>query len=182
VTGATVSEVTAVFDVATGSTLWTVSYLGPAERAEGGAVTFSPGSDRVFVTGVSYGAGSDDLTTIAYDAHTGQQLWLSQYNGPADGSDLGTALAATPDGATLVVTGASHAATKYDIVTLAIGQSDGATHWVDRYDSPALMGSTPVAIATSPDSTRAFVTGTTNRRVGAVQETAFVTLAYTLGS
>jgi hypothetical protein len=156
--GATRAAVSVAFAVSTGATLWTARYLGPGESAVGSSVTFGPLGDRVFVTGSSYGAGNDDLTTIGYDAGTGAQLWVSRYNGPANGTDGGAAVAASSDGNSVVVSGFSMAASKEDAVTLAIDPVDGTTRWVDRYDSPAQWGTFATGLlAISPDSTRAFV-------------------------
>src|SRR5262245_57159083 len=75
------------YNAATGARLWASRYQG-AGGAGGSAVavTVDPGGRRVFVTGQSPGPGSGaDYVTIAYDAGTGSQLWLSRYNGPANG-------------------------------------------------------------------------------------------------
>lgn len=48
----------------------------------------SPDGSEVFVTGYSIGnRTSYDYATLAYDASTGDQLWLRRYNGSANGDD-----------------------------------------------------------------------------------------------
>jgi hypothetical protein len=63
------------------------------------ALAVSPGERIVFVTGASGGAGTGlDFVTIAYDAITGTQLWLSRYNGPGNRTDSARSVAVSPDG------------------------------------------------------------------------------------
>jgi hypothetical protein len=75
----------------------------------------------VFVTGSSTdSAGFFDYETLAYNASTGARLWAKRYNGPANGDDLASALAASPDGTKVFVTGRSTgSAGFFDYETLA---------------------------------------------------------------
>ena len=60
---------TLAYDATTGSRLWLKRYNGSGngyDYAEGLAV--SPDGTKVFVTGGSWGAGSDDYATVAYGA------------------------------------------------------------------------------------------------------------------
>ena len=69
------------------------------------ALGVSPDGSEVFVTG--WGSGSrrtrEDIATVAYDAETGTRRWTSSYEGP--GSDQVSALAVSPDGSEVFVTG-----------------------------------------------------------------------------
>ena len=59
--------------------------------------------------------------TLAYDATTGVQLWVSRYDGPAHSADTPTSLAVSRDGTKVVVTGASRGTTSnWDYTTVAI--------------------------------------------------------------
>jgi hypothetical protein len=59
----------------------------------------------VFVTGESEGSTGYDFATIAYDLATGERMWLARYD--ASGVDRGEALAVSPGGTTVFVSGNS---------------------------------------------------------------------------
>ena len=60
-----------------GAQLWASS--GPAGDPGATSVAASPADGTVFVTGLSPGSGHLDYATVAYDAATGAQLWVSRY-------------------------------------------------------------------------------------------------------
>ena len=97
---------TVAYSAATGRQLWARRYNGPANGYDDAfSVAVSPGGTRVFVTGNSGGrATSQDYATVAYDAATGRQLWVSRYNDPAN-LDLVCGVAVSPGGSRVFVTG-----------------------------------------------------------------------------
>jgi hypothetical protein len=65
-------------------------------------------------------AHSFDDGTVAYDALTGATAWTRRYNGPADSDDAGNAIAVSPDGSLVYVTGNSTGTTTgADFATIA---------------------------------------------------------------
>ena len=130
---------------------------------------------------VSVGMGS--LPGVATTMAPGSQLWVRRYDGPANSYDRATALASSPDGSAVFVTGTSVDATLgTDYVTVAYESLTGARLWAAIYDGPG--GSRPdldepAAIRASPDGTRVFVTGTSRGR-GSGQD--FATVAYNLAT
>ena len=58
-----------------------------------------------------------DWATVSFDALTGKQQWSATYDGPAHGTDLAFALAVSPDGTQVYVTGSS-LKVGYDFTTI----------------------------------------------------------------
>jgi outer membrane protein assembly factor BamB len=87
-------------------------------------VAVSPGGRAVFVTGTSFAGTSgstslEDYATVGYNAVTGARLWASRYHGPAGQSDA-SALAVSPDGTKVFVSGTTVAGTsRRDYATVA---------------------------------------------------------------
>ena len=75
-------------------------------------VAVRPDGSQVFVTGESSGNGgyTYDYATIAYDAATGTKLWTQRYPGSPDGAH---AIAVSPDGSQLFVTGSGFVTIAY---------------------------------------------------------------------
>jgi WD40 repeat protein len=157
---------TVAYSAATGAQLWVKRYNGPGNNYDdAAAVTVSPTGRRVFVTGQSAGATSgSDYATVAYSAATGAQLWVSRYNGPGNGYDAATALAVSPGGHTVFVTGSSNRLTSggdygSDYATVAYSAATGAQLWVKRYNGPANDYDAAAALALSPGGGTVVVTG-----------------------
>jgi outer membrane protein assembly factor BamB len=113
---------TVAYRAATGAQLWARRYNGPGNFDDfATAVTVSPDGGHVYVTGNSIGAARRyDFATIAYRAATGTQLWARRYNGPGNRGGGGSAVAVSPDGSRVFVTGASTGATTHsDYTTIA---------------------------------------------------------------
>src|SRR5262249_55404248 len=164
-----------------GAQLWVQRYYGPGNGLDAASsVAVSPGGSKVFVTGESKGATPDtdsgDYLTVAYNAATGAQLWTARYNGPGH-YDSAQAVALSPDGATVFVTGSSnHESGQFsDYATVAYRASDGAQLWVARFNGPANGGDYASAVSVARDGTKVFVTG---RSLGADHRTNFATVAY----
>jgi outer membrane protein assembly factor BamB len=140
-----------------GATLWTRRYdAGSYDDAH--AISVSPDGSAVFVTGVSGDEG--DYATRAYDATTGAVLWTRRYSLPPPSYDSAEALAVSPDGSTVFVTGwAWNDAGDYEYVTLAYDASTGATVWKRAYNAAPGSEEYGEAVAVSRDGTAVFVTG-----------------------
>ena len=103
---------TVAYNAATGAPRWVRRYNGPASGDDfASSLAVSPGGSAVFVTGTSFagtsgGTSLSDYATVGYNAATGARLWASRYHGPAGQSDA-SALAVSPDGTKVFVTGAT---------------------------------------------------------------------------
>ncbi len=150
------------YDAAAGSQLWARIYNGPVSRGVDAAeaVAVSPDGSKVFATGFSAAGSTNDFTTMALDAGTGGPIWLKTYDGPGHNSDSGFAIAASPDGTTVFVTGDSIAPNFYnDYTTIAYAAATGAKKWLSRYNGPAGKEDEAHSLGLSPDGSKVFVSG-----------------------
>jgi hypothetical protein len=145
------------------------------------AVVAGPGGKTVFVTGTSSGVRSNaDWATIAYSAATGARRWVKRHDGPVSSIDYASALALSPDGKTVYVTGNSWlgppedrtAPTEY--VTIAYRTATGARLWARHYQNVAFGQDGAASVAVSPAGT-VFVTGSS---VSANGDRDYATIAY----
>jgi len=169
---------TALPGAAPGAQLWVARYSGAGNGDdEGLSVAVSPGGARVFVTGMSWGGASGyDLVTVAYSAASGARLWARRYNGPGNGNEYGGSVAVSPDGTRVFMTGPSPGAgSGQDYATVAYSAATGAQLWVQRYNGPANRDDYGGSVAVSPDSTRVYVTGSSQ---GATSGQDYATVAY----
>jgi DNA-binding beta-propeller fold protein YncE len=130
-----------------GSVLWAERYNGPGKLGdEASSVAVSPDGKTVVVTGLSTGAGGrKDYATIAYSAATGARLWVSRYGGPGGAQASPSALAISPSGNEVLVTGR------------APGPSGGPR---DDYVTVAYeLASGRQSLAVSPTTRAVYVTG-----------------------
>jgi hypothetical protein len=135
----------------------------------------SPDGATVFVTGGSLSTSENhDFATFAYAASDGRQKWQARY-GSVDTFDVASALAVSPDGSKVFVTGTSNSfETSDDFVTVAYAASTGAQLWVRRYTRASDTVDRAAAVLVSPDSKTVFVTGQSHSSSSA----AYVTFAY----
>src|SRR5206468_11326190 len=113
-------------------------------------------------TGESYVPSKDAYAyaTIAYDAFSGQQLWLTRYKGPVRGDNVARAIVISPDGSTLFVTGESIGpGGDWDYATVAYDPGTGQQRWVRRYAGPAGDQDYASNTAVAPGGSRVYVTG-----------------------
>jgi hypothetical protein len=137
---------TVAYDTATGARKWLARYHGPNgpnANASAYAAVVTPDGAAVIVTGSSRNAtGGFDYATVAYDTATGARKWVARY----DGGTAAKAIAVTPDGATVIVTGYT--------VTIAYDATTGAQKWVAGFG-----GDFADAVVVTPDAATVIVTG-----------------------
>src|SRR5262245_57320824 len=94
-------------------------------------------------------------------AHGGR--WLDRYDGPVGGPDQANAVAGSPDGHTVFVTGyvdgLGGGGIDDEYATAAYEAASGRRLWIRRYDGADLCTDSAEAIDVSPDGTKVFVTG-----------------------
>lgn len=152
---------TVAYDTATGTERWAARYDGAAHGDDlPSAVAVAPDTPSVVVTGSSAGPWGYDYATVTYDTATGARRWVDRYNGPVDEDDLAHAAVVTPDGEMAVVTGSSEGRTGSNYATAFYDLGTGNRFLVARYNQVGLSADAAYSVAISPDSTTAFVTGT----------------------
>jgi DNA-binding beta-propeller fold protein YncE len=159
------SNATIAYDASTGALLWQREVK-------------SPDGSKVFVTGTTClpgpycGPGYDNAYwTVALDTATGRQLWQRYYDpAVANYDDRAVAVALSPDGSKVFVTGQSHSG----YGTVAYDAASGRQIWARRFHGPAGGGGAS-ALAVGPDGSTVFVTGWSE---GTTSGKDYVTLAY----
>src|SRR5439155_11874518 len=148
---------------------WLRRYNGSANGDDqAAAVGVSPDGSMVFVGGTVEGATSSfDYGIVAYRAATGVQVWGRRLNDPTNGADWATAIAVSPDGSRVYLTGF----TQQGDTTVAYAAATGGQLWVRTY---ADCDGSPAAMRLAPDGTKLFITGYCYGPSG----NDYVTLAY----
>lgn len=134
---------TQAYSLPDGDSLWLSKYDSPTgDWDRGYDVAVGPDSERVVVTGESYGEGTHgDYATVVYDAASGREVWSARYDGPDHGRDVPTSVAFSPDGTTVYVTGRAQTSERQtDVTTLAYEAANGSQLWERTYDGGAHDG------------------------------------------
>lgn len=156
---------TIAYDARTGAQKW-VARLG---AADGGALGWFPNGARslaadatsVYLTTASPAGTGSRIVTVGYDAATGTRRWLARYGPSGAGNAMGAAVAVSPDGATLVMTGMSEsAATRTDSVTVGYDTATGRQRWATSYNGPANQNEGTGVLAFQPDGATVYAAGT----------------------
>jgi hypothetical protein len=152
-----------------GSRLWVQRFTsGTGREASASSVVVSPDRSIVYVTGESNQVPlhAPAITTVAYDAITGAQLWQASYEGPPHHAGGPPSLAISPGGARLFVAGAIHLPRHgVHFVVLAYNAKNGSLLWSTiSQEGTELAQVQPVAAT----ATQVFVTGSSNNRLGPV--------------
>ncbi len=160
--------ITHAFD-ASGGLLWTARYDGPGHIQDvPQTVSVSPDGKTVVVSGAQDDNGiagnpsTVDAVAVAYDAATGERLWVGTYDSGAYDNALDAEFA--PDGSRLYLTGISRGAggppaEDFDHITIALDTSTGEQLWTAREAAPGEGYDYSLALAVSPDGKLVASTG-----------------------
>jgi uncharacterized delta-60 repeat protein len=137
--------------------LWTNRYAGPSKVEDVALAIALDASGNIFVSGYSWGAGSDrDYATIKY-SNAGIAMWTNRYNGPGNYIDGASAVAVDSSG-NVLVTGVSYGAGgSYDYATIKYSNV-GVALWTNRYNGP-VNGDDEASSVAVDGSNDVFVTG-----------------------
>ena len=166
---------TVAYNAATGARRWAVPFYGRG-YTQAYAMAVSPDGSKLFVTGSTTPAqgGSARAITVAYDAGTGARLWTQQAFPVSSTFNVGTAVAVSPDGATVFVGGTAGR----HIAVVAYDATTGALRWLAHYQ-PAGAANGNESVAVSPDGSMVFLTGPFRGSSGPVES---ATIAYDAGT
>ncbi|MCS3796889.1 SBBP repeat-containing protein [Niastella sp. OAS944] len=118
-----------------GNTKWVKRYNGPGNQNDRAVAITVDENCNVYITGWSIGSGTaTDYTTIKYDEN-GDTKWVKRYNGPANSTDLPTAIAVDHDGNVYVTGQSAGSGTSADYATIKYN-ANGNQLWVTRYNGP----------------------------------------------
>ena len=158
---------TVAYDHASGAMLWQARYDGPTGGFDFASdlAVLSDGLG-VVVTGASsiFGTALNDIVTVRYSAVDGAQRWVSLSDGASHGDDVANSIAATPNGATVVVTGWSNndgtnGTAGRDFVAMAYATGTGQLLWTVRSDGRGHGEDEGNHLVISPDGATSFMTG-----------------------
>jgi hypothetical protein len=156
---------------------WVARYNGPGNGGDVAYALALDGAGNVYVTGVSWGSGTDDdYATIKYDS-LGNQLWEKRYNGPGNDHDQAYALALDGAGG-VYVTGQSGDANGYsDYATVKYDGASGNQLWEKRYNGPGNDHDEARALAVD-EAGNVYVTGYS---LGSGTDVDYATIKYVQG-
>jgi len=112
---------------------WVARYNGPGNGSDGAYSLAVDNSGNVYVTGYSFGSGTNyDYCTIKYNS-SGIQQWVARYNGPGNGDDVAYSIAVDGSGNVYMTGWIIGAAEDYCTIKY---NSSGVQQWVAIYSGP----------------------------------------------
>jgi uncharacterized delta-60 repeat protein len=158
---------------ASGTQQWVARYNGPGNGIDRANAIAVDNAGNVYVTGTSWGSGSNyDYATIKYNA-SGAEEWVVRYNGPGNDYDEATAITVDSSGSVYVTGLSVGSGTLDDYATIKYNAS-GTEQWVARYNGPG--NDTDVAKAIAVDAAgNVYVTGSS---IGSGSQQDYATIEY----
>jgi DNA-binding beta-propeller fold protein YncE len=174
---------TVAYDAATGSQAWVSRFDGSVHDIPC-CIQVSPTGTRVFVTGFTVESPSDyDWATVAYAAGDGAQEWVATHAGTGGSFDYAEAIAISPAGDRVFVTGSSRHGTlptDADFTTIAYQATGGAESWLTTYDGRSGQEDRACCIGISPDGEHVYVAGFSDRAMS--RDRFLAMIAYATGT
>lgn len=151
------SDYTTIKYDSTGKEVWVVKYNGPGDFKDIPASMVIDNTGNLYVTGKSFGNGTDyDYATIKYDGN-GNRLWAVRHNGSADSIDAAHSLAIDNSGNVYVTGESMNTGTGLDYVTIKY-DLNGNHLWTALFNNAANKYDIAMDVAVN-DSGDVYVTG-----------------------
>ncbi|GAB3868391.1 hypothetical protein GCM10028824_13140 [Hymenobacter segetis] len=166
---------TVKYDRRTGQQRWVTRFNGPANADDMPAQMVVDAAGDAYVAGTSFNAANRDYATVKYDGRTGQQRWISRYNGPGNSLDGATGVALDAAGQVYVTGYSSNSDFTLDYATLQYDPRTGRQIWAARYNGLGNRDDVARALAVSPGG-NVYVTGSSYS--GSSSGDDFVTVKY----
>ena len=159
------AALTIAYNAATGARVWRAIYEGPGDRTGGGrSLVLSPDGSKLFITASLFRTdGTQEFNTLGYDAATGTRLWSAVYAGPPKLNAIPEAVAVSPDGSAVFVTGFVDTSSGAQYATVGYATATGAQLWQARLAGLPSASTIPLSVTVSPDSSKVFVTGASSQ-------------------
>jgi len=136
---------------------WTVQYNGPADDFDGARALVIDNSDNIYVTGTSWGVGTnEDYATVKYDP-SGVEQWVARYNGTGNDWDHPRGIV-VDSYCNIYITGWSMGDGTWDDCATIKYNSAGVQQWVSRFNGATSLTDYARAIALDNDG-NVYITG-----------------------
>jgi uncharacterized delta-60 repeat protein len=158
-----------------GAELWVARYNRQGDSTDLANSIAVDGSGNVYVTGYSFGSGTNnDYATIKYNS-SGAEEWIAIYNSPGNYADAAYSIAVDGSGNVYVTgySGLGSGGTSSANYTTIKYNSAGAEQWVALYDAPGVGMDWARAIAVD-GSGNVYVTGASDGTLTTVRDYATI--------
>ena len=136
---------------------WVAQYYGPGNDIDRAHALTVDDAGNVYVTGESWGAGTEyDYATVRY-LSLGAERWVARYDGPGSGFDYAHAIAVDNVGNVYITGESEGSGTDHDYATVMY-DSSGVEQWVARYNGPGNDDDIAYALAID-NASNVYVTG-----------------------
>jgi uncharacterized delta-60 repeat protein len=152
---------------------WAVRYDGAGNDFDGARALVIDDSDNIYVTGTSWGVGTnEDYATVKYDP-SGVQQWVARYNGTGNDWDHPRGIV-VDSYSNIYITGWSMGDGTWDDCATIKYNSAGVQQWVSRFNGATSLTDYARAIALDNDG-NVYITGFS---VGAGSGDDYITIKY----
>lgn len=153
---------------------WMARYGGPANGLDEGHAIQVDANGNVYIAGKTMTASSSfDIVVIKYDA-SGNEMWVSSYNGSGNNEDIPTSIALDSGGNIYVAGGIIGSNSGQDFAVLKYNSS-GGQQWVKSYNGAGNGGDLAISVKVDA-SGNIFAGGYTD--MGSMQKHNYVVIKY----